>query len=57
MTHPAEKQLQKMTTERQQEEKAITNIHQHHKQEKAIHCRGREKKYHQYLTLFYGEAS
>lgn len=57
MTHPAGKQLQEMTTERQQEETAITNIHQHHKQGEAIHCRGQEEKYHQYLTLFYGEAT
>lgn len=56
LLHPG-KQLLKMTTERQQEEKAITNIHQNYRQDEAIHSRGREEKYHQYLTLFYGEAT
>lgn len=38
-------------------EKAMTNIHQNYRQDEAIHSRGREEKYHQYLTLFYGEAT
>lgn len=56
LLHPS-KQLVKMTTERQQEGKAITNIHQNYREDEAIHSRGREEKYHQYLTLFYGEAT
>lgn len=56
LLHPG-KQLLKMTTERQQEGEAITNIHQNYRQDEAIHSRGREEKYHQYLTLFYGEAT
>lgn len=51
------KQLLKMTTERQREGRAITNIHQNRSRDEAIHSRGREEKYHQYLTLFYGEAT
>jgi len=46
-----------MTTERQQEGKGITNIHQNYREDEAIHSRDREEKYHQYLTLFYGEAT
>lgn len=56
LPHPCT-QLVKMTTERQQEGKAITNIHQNYREDEAIHSRGREEKYHQYLTLFYGEAT
>lgn len=56
LLHPG-KQLVKMKTERQQEDEAITNIHQNYRQDEAIHSRGREEKYHQYLTLFYGEAT
>lgn len=51
------KQLLKMTTERQREGRAIANIHQNHSRAQAIYSGGREEKYHQYLTLFYGEAT
>lgn len=41
----------------QQEEKAMTNIHRNYRKDEAIHSRGRKEKHHQYLTLFYGEAT
>lgn len=38
-------------------EKAIKSIHQKASVSRAIHSEAREEKYHQYLTLFYGEAT
>lgn len=38
-------------------EKAIKSIHQRPSVSGAIHSEAREEKYHQYLTLFYGEAT
>ncbi len=38
-------------------EKAIKSIHQTASVSGAIHSEAREEKYHQYLTLFYGEAT
>lgn len=54
--HPGKPRL-KMTTEGQREGRAIASIHQNHSQAEAIYSEGREEKYHQYLTLFYGEAT
>lgn len=54
---PSAGKLQLQMTTARQEWKAITNIHQKHSEDEAIHSEGGEEKYHQYLTLFYGEAT